>query len=169
MRFLVSSILAGFVAFASTTAAEFHLSLQGSDSNAGTEKVPFATLAKARDAVRKLRVSGENGEMTIVVYDGVYTMTDPLVLEPQDSNLTIQAAPDAKPVFLGSKKVEGFGEYKGSILKADVSKLGLGKLQVRQLLFDGERQPLARYPNYDPQNPLYGGWAFVQDIPKDKE
>jgi hypothetical protein len=30
---------------------------------------------------------------------------------------------------------------------------------------DGERQILARYPNFDAKDPLYGGWAFVDEFP----
>ncbi len=167
MRLFLFAILLSISA--GLSAAEFHVSPQGNDAAAGTAEAPFATLAKARDAVRALRKKDHNEVMTVKVHDGTYEMMEPLVLEPQDSDLTIEAAKGAKPVFLGARKVEGFGPHKESILKADVSKLGLQKLQVRQLLFDGERQPLARYPNFDPQNPLYGGWAFVQDIPKDKE
>jgi hypothetical protein len=32
---------------------------------------------------------------------------------------------------------------------------------VRQLFFGGKRQPMARYPNFDPQNPYGGGWAYA--------
>jgi parallel beta-helix repeat protein len=169
MRFLPLTALYSLLAFGALPATEFHVSPQGNDANAGTEPAPFATLSKARDAIRKLRADQHNENMTIFVHDGTYEMTEPLVLDSKDSDLVIEAAKGSKPVFLGSRKVEGFGAYKGLILKADVSDLGLGKLHVRQLLFDGERQPLARYPNYDPQNPLYGGWAFIQDIPKEKE
>jgi len=34
--------------------------------------------------------------------------------------------------------------------------------KFRQLFLSGRRQDGARYPNFDPQNPLYGGWVFIQ-------
>src|SRR5690606_27974207 len=70
--------------------------------------------------------------------------------------------------FIGAPKVTGFAPHQGEILKADIKGLELGKAKVRQLLFNGKRQPLARYPNADPADPLYSGWAFLQEVPKDK-
>ncbi|MCX6856265.1 MAG: right-handed parallel beta-helix repeat-containing protein, partial [Verrucomicrobia bacterium] len=50
-------------------------------------------------------------------------------------------------------------------LKADVSKLLPKGFLPKQLLCDGSRQILARYPNFDAKDPLYGGWAFVPAFP----
>ena len=47
-------LLAGVFA---AQAAEFHVSLQGKDSNRGTRSSPFATLERARAAVRSLKHS----------------------------------------------------------------------------------------------------------------
>ncbi|MCL2744140.1 MAG: right-handed parallel beta-helix repeat-containing protein, partial [Planctomycetaceae bacterium] len=49
----------------------------------------------------------------------------------------------------------------GSILKADMNAEGIGSVYFRQLIFDGKRQHLARYPNYDNENPYGGGWAYA--------
>ena len=38
-----------------------------------------------------------------------------------------------------------------------------GKLKFRQLFFNGQRQIRSRYPNYDADEPLYGGWAFIEE------
>ena len=38
-----------------------------------------------------------------------------------------------------------------------------GRWRFRQLFFNGQRQIRARYPNFDPQDPIYGGWLFTAE------
>jgi hypothetical protein len=37
---------------------------------------------------------------------------------------------------------------------------------VEDLVVNGVAQPEARYPNYDASNPIEGGWAWAQTLPK---
>ena len=84
-----------------------------------------------------------------------------------------RAYQNEKPILIGGRGITGFVQHRGSIVKADLTALGLKEKYFRQLIFDGRRQHLARWPNYDPQNPYGGGWAYVdgklvsmyQDIP----
>lgn len=67
-------------------ARTFHVSRKGNDSNPGTEKKPFATLARARDAVRTLK----NGKalrhpVTVLVHRGAYQQPSTLELSAEDS------------------------------------------------------------------------------------
>ncbi|GEM_PF-4986178 len=55
----------------------------------------------------------------------------------------------------------GFLPYQGAIVKADVAALGLKGKYFRHMFFEGERQPLARYPDYDSDTPHGGGFAYV--------
>ncbi len=61
--------------------------------------------------------------------------------------------------------ITGFVPHEGQILKADLAAQGLKGVYFRQLFFDGRRQHLARYPNFDPQNPYGGGWAYADGKP----
>lgn len=169
MRSLFFTLFAVTLLARPSWSAELHVSAKGADTGSGTADAPFATLQRARDEARKLKKGGGQEPATVIVHGGVYEMFQTLQLDPQDSDLTIKAASGERPEFIGAKKVEGFTKHAGEILKADVSKLGLEKISVRQLLMDGERQILARWPNFDPKDPLYGGWAFAQDIPKGKD
>lgn len=154
--------------------SEFHVSPKGSDAAPGTAEAPFASLLRARDEVRRLRQGGSLKEaVTVWIHGGSYEITRPLDLEAQDSGtaeapVIWRAAEDDEPLLLGSVKVTGWQPHTGQIMKADVSKLLPKGFLPRQLLCDGGRQHLARHPNFDPQNPLYGGWAFVQPIPDGK-
>lgn len=129
---------------------------------------PITSLTQARDAIRAKRQAGEQGNAVIEVSSGRHEQSEALILEAQDSNLTIRAAKDARPVFTGGSIVTGFTPHQGEIMKADISALIRKGVKYRQVLFDGKRMILARYPNFDAADPLYGGWAFVDAISKDK-
>ena len=68
-------------------AAAFSVALNGDDANPGTADRPFASLQKARDAVRDLRANG--GELTepvvILPRGGEYNVTQTLELTRDDS------------------------------------------------------------------------------------
>src|SRR5690242_3359399 len=56
------------------------------DANAGRTDGPFATPARARDAVRAARRGGKAaGGATVHLRGGTYALTEPLVLTPEDS------------------------------------------------------------------------------------
>ena len=101
----------------------------------------------------------------MIIGGGSHNLSEPLVLEKQDSNLTIRAAEGGKPLLVGGTPINDFSIYQGEILKADVSALVKEGVKYRQLLFGGKRMILARYPNHSPADPLYGGWAFVDVFP----
>ncbi len=126
---------------------------------------PIKTLAEAVDAVRKARAADPSAPATVTVKSGNYTQTQPLVLEAKDSHLTIQAEAGGTPLFMGAPVVKGWAQHQGKIMKTNVSALVPKGLRPRQLFCNGERQILARYPNHDPEDPLYGGWAFVAPFP----
>ncbi|MBI2842835.1 MAG: right-handed parallel beta-helix repeat-containing protein [Armatimonadetes bacterium] len=156
--------------------ADFYVATNGSDDwsgslpapNAGRTDGPFATLDRARNAVRERKqAQGElTKEVTVMVRGGKYFLGDPLVLEEQDSgtkehSITWSAYPDEKPIISGGRKITGWKPYKGKILSVDLPEAGNGKWKFRQLFLNGERLIRARTPNYDPQNPLYGGWELM--------
>lgn len=129
---------------------------------------PIHNLLEARDAVRKARASKPDEAAVIVVPTGVHLQTESVVLEAQDSNLTIQATEAGRPWLIGAPVVTDWQVHEGEIRKANVSSIVPKGLVVRQLLRNGERQPIAQYPNFDPDNPLYGGWAFIPPFQDDK-
>jgi len=156
------------------SALELHVSPTGKAGAAGTKEDPLSTLVQARDAIRALKKKAAlNEAVTVWVHGGLYEMNETLALDVIDSGterfpVVFRAVEGEKPQFVGAPKVTGFTPHQGEILKADIKGLELGKAKVRQLLFNGKRQPLARYPNADPADPLYSGWAFLQEVPKDK-
>ena len=129
---------------------------------------PFATLTKARDTLRQMKnESGLTKPATVMVRDGKYFLEETFVLTYEDSGtqdcpVTFTAYPGEKPVLSGGRKLTDWTPYKGDILQCNVPKAKGGKWRFRQLFFNGQRQIRARWPRFDPENPFYGGWAFME-------
>jgi hypothetical protein len=144
---------------------------KGSDSAAGTIAAPFATLAHARDEIRVRKGKGQlSGPVTVFVRNGVYELTETLKFDQRDSStatapVVYRAYPREKPVLTVGGAISGFVPHKGKILKADVAAQGFRGIYFRQLFFEGRRQHLARYPNFDQSNPIAGGWAYAGGKP----
>ncbi len=97
MRAILSAAIV--LAATVTQAADLHVAPDGDDANTGTAEKPFATLNRARDAIRELRdTRAATGRCRVIVADGAYTLTEPFVLTPEDGGtetapVLYQAAP----------------------------------------------------------------------------
>ena len=137
------------------------------DVNAAGSDGPFATVKKAIDAVRGEKKNGSRSAFTILVRGGVYELGEPLVIGPEDSGtesgpFAVKAHPNEHPVLSGFKTINNFEPYMGKIYKADIARLISFDPNVRQLFAHGKRQILARYPNYDPLDPIGSGFLYVK-------
>ncbi len=162
---VLSAILLFIASISSAAAVEVHVSVNGEDSAAGTAVAPFRTLERARDELRRLKARDAARETaTVVVHGGTYYLSRTFELGPVDSGtsnapVVYRAYKQDRVALVGGRAVSGFAAYRGSILKADVGALGITNY-FRQLFFDDQRQILARYPNFDPDHPCDGGWAY---------
>lgn len=140
----------------------FHLSPQGNDNWSGRfarsarnrRDGPWATLAGARDQLRRLRATGKlTGPATVLVHDGVYELGETVKFDPEDSHTRFQAAPGAAPVFDGGERLSGWkvGERNGRTeWTLDLPDVPKGKRFFRSLFVNGRRAPRARYPKFTP-------------------
>jgi Right handed beta helix region len=160
MRF--SHLLLPIVFSTLAQAAEFHVAINGADTQPGTSALPFATLQKAQAAVRQLRAGKPYAESSkqvrIILHGGLYRMPQALTLTQVDSNTILQAAPGEQVTLSGGVVLGGWEPVKDAIFKADLTKLGLANFTFREIYADGERQHWARVPNFDPKNPRRGGF-----------
>lgn len=144
-----------------TTEKSLFVSLDGNDSNPGTEAQPFATLARARDAVRAARPTGP---ISVFVRQGTYYLTEPLVFGPEDSGaadapIRFQAYEGEKPTLSGALRLDlDWRPHKDGILKTKVRQ---SEISFDQLFVNGERKHRARYPSYDPEDPTQKGKGLV--------
>ena len=142
-----------------------HVSPQGSDQGTGRPDAPFATLARARDAVRAVKQAGLRTPVEVVLAAGTYYLREPLVLTPADSGtaacpITWTAAPGARVLLSGGVPVEGFRRQADGLWAADVDARRLAGCRLVRI---GERWATrARWPHADPAQPITGGWLFAQ-------
>lgn len=98
------------------SAAAFHVAPGGDDANPGTREKPFASLVRARDAIRALRAGGPlpAGGVTVAIAPGRYAVSRALELTAADSGapgapIVYRAADPARPpVFDGGVRLSGF-------------------------------------------------------------
>jgi len=148
------------VALASA-ATDYYVAAGGDDVNPGTTlERPLLTLPAAVDRLR----AGD----TLSVRGGTYCLDRPISIGPEQSGtpaapVVIRAYGEEKPVLVGGVAITGLAPLEGPILQADLAGLGLGLGGQRPtvLVFDGQRQEIARYPNRDPADLNGGAWAHV--------
>jgi hypothetical protein len=128
-------------------AAEFWVATNGVDSNPGTRSKPFATLERAREAVRLLKRDARlsRGEVKIYLRGGDYFRTNAFELTTADSG-TAQAPiiwrvwTDERVRLVGGRSLTGFTPVSDpSVLKrlaeparGQVVQVDLGKLGIRE-------------------------------------
>ena len=164
------AIASGDVRLYVSTAGQDAWSGTAAEPNSGKSDGPFASLERARNEIRKRKAAGARGPFTVLVRGGVYCLRQTFTLGAEDSgdetgDVVFSRYAREKAILVGGRKLAGFTPYQGKILKADVASQGLKGVYFRQLFFAGQRQQLARYPNYDPRNPYAGGWAYVDGKP----
>jgi hypothetical protein len=147
---------------------------------------PFATLERARDAVRKLRRArvSSTTDVTILVRGGTYHLSKSLRFASEDGGTnkhpTIwRSYKDEQVILSGSGPVGGFRSVtdeailrritpalQANIVVADLKSQGItdyGQISQRgspgmELFFDGKRMTVARWPNT--------GWLRIADVPQ---
>lgn len=152
---VVCVLIMSFVAAQAAPAvsgASFYVATDGNDQWSGKlaapnkEKSdgPFATIARARDAVRALRIQNPP---TVVVRGGVYRLAETLTFGPEDSGVVYTAAPGERPVFSGGRVITGWKKGEGKLWTAQVPEVAAGKWYFHQLFVNGQRATRARTPN----------------------
>ena len=179
LRILLMLALGSLVAAALAAPVTLHVSTKGNDAwsgklaapNAAQTDGPLATLEGAQKAVRGLKQAGlPVGGVIVQVQPGLYEVSTTLVIDQQDAGgpqtpVVYRGTGTTKPVVVGGKAIGNWQPHQGKILKADVGAQGFKDVHFRQLLCNGKRMDLARYPNRDADNPVTGGWAYADGKP----
>ena len=156
---MTATCLLGLLASTAFAAeAELHVATTGKDTNPGTEASPFATLARARDAVRGRIAAGLKSNITVVVHGGRYELAGPLVFGPEDSgteqhSVTYAAAPGETVVVSGGRRITGWKGHKDKIWRVTLPGVEAGTWRFRNLWVNGRRATRARFPNRDAETP----------------
>lgn len=150
---------------------------------------PFASLERARSAVRDLRNAGRipTGGITVAVRAGTYHFSKTFRFGPEDSGTERQpvhwkAHENEKVILSGSVAVKGFDRVADKTVIARLSPLVRDKIVVvdlraqgiadygeitqrgspgMELFYNGKRMTVARWPN--------SGWLHIADVPQTGE
>lgn len=93
---------------------EIYLSPTGNDNNDGSKEKPFATLERARKAIREYKASTSDSlinDVTVYLKEGVYNFEQTFRLKKEDagsgnSKIVYKAIEEGKVVFSGGTKIE---------------------------------------------------------------
>jgi hypothetical protein len=148
--------------------ADFYVAVSGKDGNPGTARNPFATLARARDAVRGKTKDRLAKDLVVEIRGGTYPVTETLTFGPEDSgtekfSITYAAARGEKVVLDGGRRIGGWKKGTNEIWTAEIPEVKAGTWYPRQLFVNGQRAIRARTPNQ--------GWCDgrpVQPIRQDR-
>ena len=169
--------------------AEFYVAPRGADAWSGTRAEPnadntdgpFATFARARDAVRRLRASGApDRPVTVLIRGGEYRLTEPFVLRPEDSGtpdcpVIYRAYPGERPVFSGGRRLVGWRRREDGLWSVEVPEARGGSDSFRQLFVNGQRRERARWPREKwftvagAAQAREAGWAGALGVLKDDD
>ena len=158
-------------AVADTNSADFYVATNGRDDwsgrvaepNANLMDGPFATLKRARDAVRALKKVSDKKNLVVRIRGGTYLLRETLVFSLEDSapsggTITYAASPHEKPLFSSGVPISCWRKLRES--PPHLSAAARGKVWVADLppgfdrlltLYDGlQRLPRARSKGFTP-------------------
>lgn len=121
---------------------------------------PLASLAGARDAVRRRKSAGPpKGPIRVLMRGGTYRIAGPVVFTAEDSGtkdapITYAAYPGERPVVSGGLPITGWKKGDGPLWTTVVPAVKRGRWHFRQLFVDGRRCTPARIPNHDVFQPV---------------
>lgn len=154
-------VLAGTIlvcAFASSARAEWKLivvSPSGDDGAEGTRDKPFATIARAQQAVRETIKAGLTENVAVFLRGGTYRLTEPLVFGPGDGggakySVNYMVPPGEKVVISGGVEIAGWRNVGGGVWAAKVPaalKDANATASFNELFVADRRCTPARHPN----------------------
>jgi hypothetical protein len=152
-RILVKLLLLAVVS--SNFGQSYYVAPNGNDAASGSLQQPFASLRRAVAAVRQ-----KPGP--VFLRHGTYYLPEPLVFTAAESGteadpIVFQAYEHEQPVISGGVRLEKltWRPYRDGILQTKVPE----NLITEEIFVNGERQILARYPNFDSQAQYFDGFA----------
>ena len=135
-------LLTAKIGIAAETDADFYISPEGSDKwsgqlaepNAEQTDGPFATLERARDAVRQLKKEPAK-DIVVLLRDGTYQISKTIVFGLEDSGveestITYAAYPGEKPVFSSGRQIQDWKKVTDKL--PGLPEVAAGKVMVAE-------------------------------------
>lgn len=141
---LISIILILIICKGVFMKAEFYVyvSPAGNDENPGTIEMPFKSITRARDAVRKIKGS-VNSDITVYLREGIYILDTTILFNEKDSGenkfkITYKSYPGEKVIISGGKSLKGWERIQMGNVN-DVWRINVPEIEnARHLYVDGK-------------------------------
>ena len=132
------------------------------EANSERNDGPLATLGKARDVVRQMKLAGRlDGPVTVWLRGGRYLLTEPVVFGVDDSGpITYAAFEKEKPIIDGGVSISDWTvDVVGGVTRwvADLPDVAAGRWYFRSLFVNGQRRQRARLPKQ--------GFYWMENVP----
>ncbi|PXV63122.1 PDZ domain-containing protein [Dysgonomonas alginatilytica] len=136
-----------------------YVSISGDDNNPGTKEQPFATLEKA---TKEASFFAGKKAITIYLRGGIHYIRKPILLTAstsgtKDCPIVFSSYSNEHAVISTAKPLTDLDwkEYKDGIWQAEIDE----SLVFDQLYLNGEKQCMARYPNYNKEVRHFNGFS----------
>jgi parallel beta-helix repeat protein len=139
--------------------------------NAAKTDGPFATVTRARDAIRKLKAKGAlTGPVTVQLRAGNYWLDQTLSLGlkdggTKDAPISWVAYEGEQPQIIGGRTITGLQPAGGGKWSVTLPQVAAGRWSFKSLFVDNQRMIRARYPNYDASDPYRKGFLYTAKDP----
>lgn len=129
--------------------ADFHVAPQGNDADPGTSAKPFATVARARDAVREKIAGGMQADVVVEIAPGRYYHVEPVRFDERDGGrgghaVVYRGASKEGVKLYGGLAAMSWEKFKDGIYRAPIAK----DRALYQLIVDDKPAVLARFPKF---------------------
>lgn len=161
----VFSLLLFFMFAVSVSGGEFFIAPNGKDTDPGTKEAPFASIEKARDAIRAEKEAGKNEPWTVNFAPGTYRIEKSILFDQADSGTKdapiIYRGVSGRTFVSGGKPLTGWKENEPGIWVAEIPRTEDRTDYFEQLFVNGSRAKRTRYPDAGFLNPA----QVIQEIP----
>jgi len=144
-----------------------YISKGGNDQNHGSKEKPFATLERAKSYITEKKLATK-GNITVYLNEGSYYQSSPLRFSAENAGtdkntITFKALAGQKVHIKGSTPIanNAWKHYKDGIYSTSLKGTVFEKEKITQLYLNNKRMVLARYPNWDYENPIRGGKGYL--------
>lgn len=130
----------------------FYVAPNGNDADTGAIDQPFATINRARLAVRALIAGGHSTDVWVYLRDGIYPIEAPIAFDPEDSApansvIHFSAFPGERPVISGGRFITDWTDHADGTWTTTVPGVQSGEWTFRELFVNGMRRQRSRHPN----------------------
>lgn len=148
----------------------FFVAPSSGDEADGTLESPFRTIFRALNEVKKTLEAGGVEHAAIYLRGGSYYSEKVRYFQDFDfsslqSPLLISSWKDEKVVLQGGIPLQNWKDEGKGLFSAPIPECVKNPTELQALFFGGNGMTWSRWPNFEPDFPYSGGWAYVAGEP----